>query len=90
VSGTAGWTVGDLRRALDGVPDDLPAHVNVTTTDVHGQPEGFLPVAITGADVGMTNVGTDGEPEPYSFFEIKLEPTDIGGALLYVPLPEQQ
>jgi hypothetical protein len=79
--------VGDLRKALEDVPDSLAINVNVTTTDVRGAPDGFLSFAITSAEVGMTNVGDDHEPEPYSYFEVNLDGESIGGALLYVPWP---
>lgn len=81
------WTVGDLRRALEGMPDGLPVNVNVTVTNTHGERDGFLPFTIVSCDVGMTNVGDDLAPEPYSYVELNLS-EDIDGALLFVPWPQ--
>ena len=50
------WTVGDLRRALDGVPDDTPIKVNVAD-----EPGGDMvdEQVLVGAGFGQHRMGGD-------------------------------
>ena len=84
--GELGWTVGDLRKALDGVPDSLPINVNVSLTTTHGERDGFIPLGIDSGGISMSDIGEESAPEPYSFLELNLQDIELG-ALLYVPYP---
>jgi len=80
------WTVGDLRRAIDGVPDSLVVNVNVTCHSTHGSVDGFFPLWIESGGIGMSNVGGDEAPEPYSYFELETM-TDESSLVLLINLP---
>ncbi|WP_298795638.1 DUF6225 family protein [uncultured Pseudonocardia sp.] len=77
-----GWTVGRLRRELDGLPDDIPLLVNVSVRIPGEDGTGFLPLAITEAGFTVSDASAQPESEIMRIFNIDVEDDE---GMIYVP-----
>jgi Family of unknown function (DUF6225) len=71
----AAWTVGQLRAALAGIPDDAPLAANTADPNDHGVSDDQV---IVGAGFGTVDWGDGYGAEPDSVFGLQCEiPEDL-------------
>jgi hypothetical protein len=64
------WTVGDLRQALDGIPDHTPLNVSVDAPDTDREAQTQV---VTGAGPGQVDPGDGSGPIPNGDFTLTCE-----------------
>ena len=65
-----GMTAGELRKALEGVPDHYPVTLRVTSTDLDGEQVcGGICSAATEDNCGGLHFAIDGSDDPEDFDE---------------------